>query len=114
MSAGRILAASSLIALMAFDASPVSACSLRLSTPAWTAIEQADWIVLARVERLEADSPNGTPSRDVSNDSLERDVAVLRVLETWKGSRARELRVHFGSGGFRDRLIAGTTVVMFL
>ncbi|MDQ2871390.1 MAG: hypothetical protein M3S32_11640 [Acidobacteriota bacterium] len=113
MNPGRMLAASSLIALMAFDASPASGCSLRSWTPAWTAIEEADWIVLARVERLEEDSPEGAPSR-ISHDSLERDVVVLEVLETWKGPRARELKVHFGSGGFRDRLSAGKTVVMFL
>ena len=48
---------------------------------------------------------------------LDRDVAVLRVLETWKGPLTRQVTVHFSSNLIcpaPPRYVEGETVLAFL
>ena len=63
----------------------------------WHLIEQADIVVLARVVRI--DEPEEQPTENEREQAVgDGDVAVLRVLETWKGEEPGEIRVNFSRG----------------
>ena len=83
----------------------------------WQLVSQADLIVVGRVAEIEhprqADV-EGTISR---GDYLDPDVAVLEVVETWKGTPIRQVRVNFSSGLLcpaPPRYVLGQIVLAFL
>jgi hypothetical protein len=82
----------------------------------WSLVEQADVVVLARVERVEPGEPR-TEEDMMNGDFFDRDIAVLRVLETWKGEEMAEIRVTFGAGVIcpaPPRFQIGEVVLAFL
>ena len=92
-----------LVGLVALGRSSAPACPLR--TPVWDVIEQAELIALARVEAFEP-----------GDKTLESDVAILKILETWKGSVRGEVRVHFSGVLFAGGrpAVAGDRILVFL
>ncbi len=111
MNRGRALTAL-FAAVLTLDASPpVSACVVSLRTPFWSAIDRAEWIVLARIEAIEKSAETEEGSGNGAADA----VAAVSVLETWKGSRLRDARVDLSPRPFPGApLSAGELVVMFL
>lgn len=89
---------------------PISPVSL------WQLVAQADLVVIARVERVETGEP-ADPDAAITAGFFDRDTAVLRVLETWKGSPPAEVRVSFGSSVIcpaPPRYVEGEIVLAFL
>ena len=69
-----------------------AAASPNLRTSPWNLVERADLIVLARVVRVEFD-PTIDPS--TSPPYSDEQVAILEVVEAWKGDPERTVTVHF-------------------
>ena len=92
-----------LVGLVALGRSSAPACLLR--TPVWDVIEQAELIALVRIEAFEP-----------GEKDFEPDVAVLKILETWKGSVRGEVRVAFAGNLSEDgrRAVAGDRILVFL
>ena len=88
---------------------PTPACPIVPTS--WGLVGEAELIVLARVESVEVAIP--TDDFDDSGYLYLRDVAILRVLETWKGESRTEVRVQFRSGPFAV-LREGEVVLAFL
>lgn len=89
---------------------PISPVSL------WQLVAQADLVVIARVERVGTGEP-ADPDAAITAGFFDRDTAVLRVLETWKGSPLAEVRVSFGSSVIcpaPPRYVEGEIVLAFL
>jgi len=99
-----LLVIASLIALPARSA----ACPMFLSL--WDVIDQADWIALVRVARIEVEPDPGNPAAGVSE---EHEVAVLEALGVWKGPSEIEARVDLEPGAPAP-YAEGDLVVVFL
>jgi len=99
-----LLVIASLIALPARSA----ACPMFLSL--WDVIDQADWIALVRVARIEVEPRPGNPAAGVSE---EHEVAVLEALGVWKGPSEIEARVDLEPGAPAP-YAEGDLVVVFL
>ena len=84
----------------------------------WQLIEQADVVVLARVERVEeGEKPRSHDQVEHFEDAIDYDEAVLSVRETWKGQAASEVRVSFVANIFcpaRPQFEEGEVVLAFL
>ena len=96
------------IALQITAPTPSAACPVFATL--WDAIDQADWIAIVRVRRIEVDPTPGNPS---SGRSDEHEVAVLEALDVWKGPAAMEVRVDleaFAGAPFAE----GDVVLVFL
>lgn len=82
----------------------------------WKLVEQADSVVVARVERIETAEPLSAEEMS-KRESFDRDVAVLRVLETWKGEEMSEIHVSFASTVIcpaPPRFVEGELLLAFL
>ena len=89
----KLLVAILTVAVMATAARFASAYPIPPVT-LWQLVAQADIVVLARVERIEiAERPVDGPIEG----AWDRDIAVLRILETWKGDPRSEIRVSYCS-----------------
>jgi hypothetical protein len=99
-----LLAIASQIALPARSA----ACPMFLSL--WDVIDQADWIALVRVTRIEVEPNPGNPASGVSE---EHEVAVLEALDVWKGPSEMEVRVDLEPNAPAP-YVEGDLVVVFL
>jgi hypothetical protein len=85
--------------------------------PLWGLSEQADSIVVARVKKVEEHRATQQEMNDPQADPWERDVAVLTIVETWKGNPLRQVRVNFTASMMcpaPPRYIEGSTVLAFL
>ena len=79
-----------LAGLLTFETVPVGACPI-VRRPLWSLMKDSDLIALVQVEAFEREElPVG--SKPVG---IERDVVVLKILETYKGSLRTEVRVRF-------------------
>jgi hypothetical protein len=98
-----------LLVAISFAPTPAPACSLVPTL--WGTVEESELIVLARVDSVEL----APPSDEASGRAFRfaRDTAVLRVLETWKGSSRAEVRVQFFSHP-RSTFREGEVVLAFL
>jgi hypothetical protein len=74
---------------------PTASPACVFSPPLWDVVASADLIVLARVKRVESDF--APTSRD-GLDSRLATIAVLEVIDTWKGVAPDDLRVSFPHG----------------
>jgi hypothetical protein len=100
-----LLVIASQIALPARSA----ACPMFLSL--WGVIDQADWVALVRVTRIEVEPNPGNPASGVSE---EHEVAVLEALDVWKGpSEMVEVRVDLEPNAPAP-YVEGDLVVVFL
>ena len=100
-----------LVGLLAFEAAPVCACPYRPSL--WTLVKDSELIALVRVDSIEQEA---LPSPGSQPDTVERDVAVLKILVTYKGALRSEVRLNFNcilyAGGHQVRL--GDELLVFL
>jgi hypothetical protein len=100
------------LGLAASGAPPAKACIV-LPTPLWDVVGRSDVIALARVEGFERKPPR--PGGCGGADP-EMDVAVLKILDSWKGSPGRTLRLDFTgelmAGG--RRVAEGDRILIFL
>jgi hypothetical protein len=104
-----------LVGLVALGKVPAPACSFR--TPMWEVIRQAELIALARIEAFEPADRSGGPAVAGSDENaFESDVAVLKILETWKGSLRGAVRVAFSQSLWANgrRLAVGDRILVFL
>ena len=95
-----------LLSLLLPTSSP--ACPI---TTLWDQIADADLIVVARVERIEADPASADPS--IEEPSADPHNVTLRILETWKGSAESDVQVAFPWGAPSDFEV-GDILVQFL
>lgn len=108
-----------LIGLVALLDRPAPGCPLA-RTPLWDLIQTAELIAFVRVEKLEPEqnrSPVAAPvSSDEDSDDFDRNVAILKVLDTWKGPFLGAIRLNYSgdlSVGGR-RVVVGDEIVVFL
>src|SRR5262249_26327636 len=100
-----------LVGLLAFDAAPVRACPLQQSL--WSLMRGSELIALVSVEAFEQGEALSSGSKP---DGIERNVAVLRILTTYKGALRGEVRVNFSEALYAgDHQVApGDELLVFL
>jgi hypothetical protein len=96
---------------------PVSSACPWSTPTTWELVREAELIALVRVDAFERDRklPSCESASAAPGDS-ECDVAVLRILETWKGSLRSEVRVSFAGSLLADhgKVAVGDELVVFL
>jgi hypothetical protein len=105
-----------LIGFVALAGRPAPGCVVE-RTSLWEKIKNAELIAFARVEKLEQEIDRSPGAALVgSEDGFDRDVAVLKILGTWKAPAGSEVRLNYSGGLYAGgrRVVAGDEILVFL
>lgn len=101
------------LAVASFLAAPPAAAYPIPPVSLWDLVRDADLIVVAELEEV----VQAPPQPEGEEHEWDRDVARLRVLESWKGPQLAAVEVNFTLGlvcPAPPRFVAGETVTAFL
>lgn len=103
--------AAAVVLLTLLFALPDSSRACSMARTLWEMVEGADLVAVARVARIEADP---TVFGVETEDAGDHEVAVLDVLDVWKGPSIAQVRLDFRSRFTTTRYREGAVVLVFL